>query len=35
VPAEIDLEKLYGLKEVPTLPVVDVVVKQAVFESQR
>lgn len=27
VPADIDLEKTYGLREVPTLPVVDMVVK--------
>ncbi|HJV67164.1 MAG TPA: cytochrome c family protein [Geomonas sp.] len=31
VPADIDLEKIYGLKEVPPLPVVDMVVKTEAF----
>jgi cytochrome c554/c'-like protein len=35
VPKDIDLDKVYGLGEIPTLPVVDMAVKQAVFESRR
>ena len=35
VPKDIDLEKIYGLKEVPTLPVVDMVVKKASFTSRQ
>jgi len=35
VPKDIDLEKIYGLKEVPTLPVVDMVVKKASFNSKQ
>jgi len=35
VPKDIDLEKIYGLKEVPALPVVDMVVKKASFDSRQ
>ena len=35
VPKDIDLEKIYGLKVVPPLPVVDMVVKQATFATTR
>jgi hypothetical protein len=35
VPKDIDLEKIYGMKEVPTLPVVDMVVKKATFTSRQ
>jgi hypothetical protein len=33
VPADMDLEAIYGIKEVPTLPVVDMVVKTASFPA--
>jgi hypothetical protein len=33
VPKDIDLEKIYGLKAVPPLPVVDMVVKQTAFAT--
>jgi Cytochrome c554 and c-prime len=35
VPKDIELDKVYGLNEVPVLPVVDMVVKEAVFDSRR
>jgi Cytochrome c554 and c-prime len=35
VPADIDLARIYGLENSTPLPVVDMVVKQAVFESRR
>jgi hypothetical protein len=35
VPQDIDLDKVYGLKAVPPLPVVDMVVKQASFTTTR
>ena len=35
VPKDIDLEKTYGLKAVPQLPVVDMVVKQASFSTSK
>lgn len=35
VPKDINLEKSYGLKVVPSLPVVDMVVKEAVFPTLR
>ncbi len=35
VPGDIDLEKIYGLKAVPPLPVVDMVVKQATLAIKR
>jgi hypothetical protein len=35
VPKDIDLEKMYGLKVVPPLPVVDMVVKQATLSMTR
>jgi cytochrome c554/c'-like protein len=35
LPADIDLEAVYGIKEIPNLPVVDMVGKKAVFESRR
>jgi cytochrome c554/c'-like protein len=34
-PKDIDLDKVYGLNEIPALPVVDMVVKEAVFETRR
>lgn len=33
VPADMNLEAIYGLKEVPTLPIVDMVVKTASFSA--
>lgn len=33
VPGDIDLEKIYGLKAVPPLPVVDMVVRQSAFAT--
>ena len=33
VPESINLKKIYGLDKMPTVPVVDMVVKQAVFDS--
>ncbi len=35
VPKDIDLERVYGLKAVPPLPVVDMVVKQATFDAAK
>lgn len=35
VPKDIDLEKIYGLKAVPPLPVVDMVVKKGDFPARR
>jgi hypothetical protein len=35
VPKSIDLKKIYGLTEVPTLPVVDMVVKEATIATHR
>jgi cytochrome c554/c'-like protein len=35
LPPDISLEKVYGLTEVPALPVVDMVLRQAVFDSRR
>ncbi|MDR3581443.1 MAG: cytochrome c family protein [Oryzomonas sp.] len=35
VPKDIELEKVYGLASVPPLPVVDMVVKQSVFATER
>jgi hypothetical protein len=35
VPKDIDLERIYGLKAVPPLPVVDMVVKQATLSTNR
>ena len=35
VPKDIDLEKIYGLKAVPPLPVVDMVVKQATLAVKK
>jgi len=35
VPKDIDLEKIYGLKAVPPLPVVDMVVKQAHLATRK
>lgn len=35
LPADIDLEAVYGIKEIPKLPVVDMVGRKAVFETRR
>lgn len=35
VPADIDLEKIYGLKKVPTLPVVDMVQKKVNISARK
>ena len=35
VPADINLEKLYGVKYVPALPIVEMVVKKASFKSKQ
>ena len=35
VPADISLEKIYGLKHVPTVPIVEMAVKQASFKSRQ
>lgn len=35
VPPDINLEQIYGLREVPTLPVVDMVVKSITFDAQK
>src|SRR5690242_20144577 len=35
VPKDIDLERIYGLKAVPPLPVVDMAVKQASLNANR
>jgi hypothetical protein len=35
VPKDIDLEKIYGLKAVPPLPVIDMVVKQATLAFRK
>jgi hypothetical protein len=35
VPKSIDLEEIYGLTEVPTLPVVDMVVKEATLATRQ
>jgi hypothetical protein len=35
VPQDIDIEKIYGLKEVPALPVVEMAMKKATFNSRQ
>ena len=35
VPPSMNLEKIYGLTAVPSLPVVDLMVKQATFSTRR
>lgn len=35
VPSDIDLEQIYGLKEIPSLPILDMAIKEAVFEVRK